>query len=93
MWYVLGFILAILGNILQGFYASKMWMWFMVPLGLPSISVAHAMGIAMVCNMMIGFGTVKKKIKNGEDLCGYAFEAVIAITIIFGIAAIIKCFM
>lgn len=42
---------------------------------------------------MISSGVVEKKIKNGEDLCGYAFEAVIAMTIIFGIAAIINCFM
>ncbi|MBR4022690.1 MAG: hypothetical protein IKI94_08925 [Ruminococcus sp.] len=92
MWYVLGFILAILGSILQGFYASKMWMWFMVPLGLPSISVAHAMGIAMVCGMMISSGSTKK-IKNGEDMCSYALAAAVTMTIMFGIAAIINYFM
>lgn len=92
-WYVFGFILTIFGSVLQGFYASKMWTWFVVPLGVSNISVAQAMGITMACSIMISSGVVKKKIKNGEDLCGYAFEAVIAMTIIFGIAAIINCFM
>ena len=36
-----------------GFVGSKLWLWFLVPLGLPKISILGAAGIAMLVRLFI----------------------------------------
>ncbi len=36
-----------LTTVMEGFTLSFLWGWFLVPLGLPNISVIHAFGIAL----------------------------------------------
>ncbi len=38
----------ILLSILRGFVLSYLWQWFVVPLGVPDITVVHAIGISML---------------------------------------------
>jgi len=38
--------------ILRGFVLSILWQWFALPLGLPEIGVAHAIGIALIVAML-----------------------------------------
>jgi hypothetical protein len=38
--------------ILRGFALSVLWGWFLTPLGLPEIGLAHAIGIALVVAML-----------------------------------------
>lgn len=35
----------------NGFVLSKLWLWFVVPLGVPSIGIAAAMGIIVTITM------------------------------------------
>jgi len=37
--------------LLQGFVLSKLWLWFVMPLGVPAISIVHAMGITILFNL------------------------------------------
>jgi hypothetical protein len=48
-------LLAILGIALvfQGFVLSYLWVWFVVPLGIPAIGIAHAIAIIMVANLIL----------------------------------------
>lgn len=46
------YILFIPGIWWYGYVISTMWRWFLVPLGVPSIGVAHALGIAVTIGMM-----------------------------------------
>lgn len=51
---VLGILAAvILLTIWRGFILSCLWAWFMVPLGLPEIGVAHAIGVAFLVGMFL----------------------------------------
>lgn len=34
-----------------GFVGAKLWLWFLVPLGLPKISILHTAGIAMIARL------------------------------------------
>jgi hypothetical protein len=43
---------AALGVMWSGFVLSILWGWFMVPLGLPALGVAQAIGIALVAGML-----------------------------------------
>ena len=36
--------------------ASVLWGWFVVPLGLAQISIAHAFGLALVSRLFVGLG-------------------------------------
>lgn len=52
---ILGFTIGIMvvSTLLQGWVLSILWRWFMVPtLGLPALSVAQAIGIALVVGML-----------------------------------------
>ena len=44
-----------------GFVVSYLWLWFLVPLGLPVISLAHAFGIAVFAEALTF------KLDQGED--------------------------
>ena len=36
------------GAVLQGFVLKTMWAWFLVPLGLPAVGLAHAIGLGFM---------------------------------------------
>ena len=42
------FVVQISGMVLSAFVASMLWTWFVVPLGVPAISLFQAMGILML---------------------------------------------
>ena len=45
--------LAIAAHLLSvGYVASHMWLWFLVPLGLPPISIAHAAGLSVIYTLL-----------------------------------------
>lgn len=44
---------AIPGIIWSGFVIKILWIWFMVPLGLIEISLAHAIGIDIIITFMV----------------------------------------
>lgn len=37
--------------VLRGFVTSYLWYWFLVPFGLPAITVSHAIGLALLVGM------------------------------------------
>ena len=37
----------------RGFVLSRLWLWFIVPLGIPLISISWAIGIAVMATMFI----------------------------------------
>lgn len=47
------FLLAGLLAVICGFTIMVMWRWFIVPLGLPAINIAHACGIDMLVTFLI----------------------------------------
>jgi hypothetical protein len=49
-----------LAAILQGVVLSVLWGWFVVPLGLPALGIAHAIGIALVVRFLTHRHTSKK---------------------------------
>jgi hypothetical protein len=42
------FILWFIGSLIRGFVLLKMWAWFLIPLGLPTITLWHAVGVSMI---------------------------------------------
>lgn len=48
---LIGLLAGVLAT-LQGFVLVHLWAWFLVPLGLPPIGIAHAIGIALIAGML-----------------------------------------
>ena len=42
------FVVQIVGIVLSAFVSSMLWLWFVVPLGVPAISLFQAMGLLML---------------------------------------------
>lgn len=48
--------------LLRLFAVSKLWLWFVVPFGLPAIGLGHALGLCMLV------GLAKVRFKGKEDV-------------------------
>jgi len=60
------FIILIVGGILMGGWViSILWNWFIVPLGLPAISLAHSIGLSLMVNVFKGYTESKT---NEEEM-------------------------
>lgn len=53
--------------VLNGVLLRTLWLWFAVPLGLPAIGGAHAMGLAAMVTLAVVPTPTVKKFKDKED--------------------------
>jgi len=69
-------------TIINGLLLHLMWGWFMVPLGLPEITVVHALGIAVVVSLLTRQQNMAKEQKDfGEFLIAWIFGCVITLIV------------
>lgn len=57
------FVLGPLFAVFEGFALKTLWAWFLVPLGLPAIGLAHAVGVAA----LIGLVTHQTPATNDDE--------------------------
>lgn len=69
----------------KGFVLSRLWGYFVVPLGVPEIGIAHAFGLALVVSMFTP--TPSGKDKDSEE--GMGERVIRAIFMSFGVPALI----
>ncbi len=41
-------VLVVVLSVVRGFVLSYLWSWFVAPLGIPEIGIAHAIGISLI---------------------------------------------
>jgi hypothetical protein len=59
-----GFLtLSVISCVLQGFVFTYLWKWFMIPFGMKSISLVHAIGLII----LLDFGTYHYYDAKSED--------------------------
>ena len=51
-----------------GFAASVLWGWFVVPLGVPGLSVAQAMGVMVVLRVAAGMPRPEKRERSADKM-------------------------
>ncbi len=51
-----------------GFAASVLWGWFVVPLGVPEVSVLHAMGLTLALRALAGFSGKPQPAKHEDKM-------------------------
>lgn len=57
----LEFILAWVSSFFTGLCLALMWKWFITPLGVPAISVIHAVGLCFIVGVLFGKKDPKAK--------------------------------
>lgn len=55
-----------LGLLLRGFVVSVLWKWFVVPLGLPAISVPHGIGLSTLILFMTNDYTYSEELDSSD---------------------------
>lgn len=79
----------------RGFVLSKLWLWFLVPLGAPVIVAWHAAGICLVMSMFTNRGTDQvadaeiAKRSNGEKLWRAMFDMFMLPLIFLGVGWVV----
>ena len=99
--YVLTIIAVAFGLLsFQSVIVMYMWNWFIAPLGISSIGFWHAMGISLTIGIVFAafFSNLKKEEKNenvkgASYIIGYVVGHVIGYLLIWGLGALIHCFM
>jgi hypothetical protein len=51
-----------------GFAAATLWGWFVVPLGVPEVSVLHAMGLTLAMRALAGFSGKPQPAKHEDKM-------------------------
>ena len=51
-----------------GFAAATLWGWFVVPLGVPEVSVLHAMGLTLALRALAGFSGKPQPAKHEDKM-------------------------
>lgn len=82
-------VMLFLAVIASGGVMSILWMWFLVPLGLPAISVAHAIGLSLLSSLLIGRGNVTKH----EDMGVAIGTAIGTLIVTLGLGWLVHLFM
>lgn len=49
--FLLACVYVTVSTLFLGFVFSKLWLWFIVPFGIPTISLAHAIGIMLITKL------------------------------------------
>ena len=58
---------AVLASIFRGWVLTILWDWFIVPLGVPHIGIATALGIVIIVNMLTQHLDTKPEKKYTDD--------------------------
>ncbi len=82
-------VLAIPAGIWAAFVTLKLWSWFAVPIGAPSLSLVRVMGLAIIVGMYRSYPTPDPKAKDkegGEIFADFLIRATMlpAIALFFG---------
>lgn len=64
-------VLSIPSMLLEGWVLTLFWEWFVVPLGAPSVSVAQAMGLSLLVNIVVYQNIPRKDLHDLLDRGDY----------------------
>ena len=80
----LGFVGILVAVAITAFTIQTMWAWFIVPLGVKAIGMAHAYGLSLMCSVFLGIRGLPDSNKSMENLDLVAAILINAIALLFG---------
>lgn len=85
----MGFLLVVPAMIVRGLVLMALWGWFIVPFGLPGLTLAWAIGISLI----VGFLTADVKPDPDRDLLVSMVMSMAFSVLAFIVGAIVQIFM
>lgn len=82
--------------VLRGFVLASLWGWFVVPLGVPALGIAQAIGISLIVSLFLAHLARDKSDDEGEGWkrLGLTMVRALSITLLsWGAGAIVHGFM
>ena len=91
VWWIVwaGVVMLVIG-VLNAFVVSSLWGWFVVPLGMPSIGIAHAWGLGILVGM---FQFPPQKLDDDEAWWRPIVQAVTRSLVALGVGLVVASFM
>lgn len=84
-------------TLLRGFVLVQLWGWFLVPIGVPRIGMALALGISVITGMLCQSPMTATREPKADTAVGKLVEALVigvaAPLLAWGMGAIIAAFM
>lgn len=78
---VAGLILGVIfGSIISGWVLAKLWLWFLVPLGAPVITMVQAIGFALVFGLLTS-GLERRKPDKSDGMTSAFISALVDATL------------
>lgn len=92
---VLSILVIATGMLVSGYVMHVLWGWFVVPtFGLPGISIAQALGLALIVRAVIGTRSEKKDERPFTKILGEAiFRPVLVGAVFLAVGFVIKAFV
>lgn len=84
------YLAVVVGFLLSALVFSVLWSWFVVPLGVPSINMAHAMGIGLMLGVLRG---VHSEPSHDDDPGYSAFMGVAVPLFALAVGAVLRYFV
>src|SRR5208337_3762677 len=81
----LGLLYVALLIVVRGWCIAKLWLWFVVPLGIPAIGILGAIGLTATVTIALGLNTIERK--------GTVLSTLFSILLATGFGWIVHCFM
>jgi putative flippase GtrA len=78
---------------LRGWTVSILWEWFLVPLGLPALGIAHAIGISLAVAFLTHQTDTKKDDRESQEAGLQIFTQVLTCLGTLGVGWIVMKFM
>ena len=66
--FIVALALAVACALWGGFAASVLWGWFVVPLGVPEVSMLHAVGLTLALRALAGFSGKPQPDKHEDKM-------------------------
>ena len=83
-------------DVLAAYVARDLWAWFIVPLGVPSVGVAHAYGVILLARLLAPARPDDRKAGPGEmfvRVLSLSFARVVAVLLFWGVGALMAGWM
>lgn len=86
-------IIFFIGVLYSGLVTSFLWGWFMVPFGLPEISIAHAIGLSLLVSMLSGLRASTRDLEDSDGVVQGLVLVLIQATLVWILGYIASWFM
>lgn len=83
-------VFALIQTVVSSFIVKVMWLWFMVPLGVKTIGMAHAFGLSCLC---IVIGLIKVRLNDKRSVIELVISGLIVDGFTFGLGFIAHLLM